>query len=155
MHISLLIHTRQLFHWRKQYYGQKTSFNQKQWFEVKNDGFTVYLDVFITNMYLFTSQDVNSWIGVVEYLWIIVMLSWLSFWRHPFTAEHPLVSKWCNITFLQIFSDEEINSSIFCMAWGWVHFQQIFFFEWNVLLNSHHLERCLTLRVSFLILLNI
>ncbi len=22
-------------------------------------------------------------------------------WRHPFTAEHPLVSKWCNATFLQ------------------------------------------------------
>ncbi len=26
----------------------------------------------------------------------------LSFWRHPFTAEHPPVSKWCNVTFLQI-----------------------------------------------------
>ncbi len=26
----------------------------------------------------------------------------LSFWRHPFTAEDPLVSKWCNATFLQI-----------------------------------------------------
>ncbi len=26
----------------------------------------------------------------------------LSFWRHPFTVEHPLLSKWCNATFLQI-----------------------------------------------------
>ncbi len=26
----------------------------------------------------------------------------LSFWRHPFTTEDPLVSKWCNATFLQI-----------------------------------------------------
>jgi len=26
----------------------------------------------------------------------------LSFWRHPFTAEQALVSKWCNATFLQI-----------------------------------------------------
>ncbi len=25
----------------------------------------------------------------------------LSFWRHPFTAEDPLVSKWCNAKFHQ------------------------------------------------------
>ncbi len=34
----------------------------------------------------------------VGYLWIIVMfyqLFELSFWRHPFTAEDPLVNKWC------------------------------------------------------------
>ncbi len=41
----------------------------------------------------------------------------LSFWRHPFTAEDPLVSKWCNATFLQICSHEETNSSISWMAW--------------------------------------
>ncbi len=38
----------------------------------------------------------------VDYLWIIVMffqLFELSFWRHPFTAENPLVSKWCNAIF--------------------------------------------------------
>ncbi len=39
-----------------------------------------------------------------------------SFWRHPFTAQHPLVSKWCNATFLQICSDEETNSSTSCMS---------------------------------------
>ncbi len=33
----------------------------------------------------------------------------------------PLVSKWCNDTFLQICSDEETDSSTFWMAWGWVH----------------------------------
>ncbi len=43
-----------------------------------------------------------EWSGV-DYLWIIVMfLSAVSFWRHPFTAEDPLVRKWCNATFLQI-----------------------------------------------------
>ncbi len=26
----------------------------------------------------------------------------LSFWRHPFTAEEPLLRHWCNATFLQI-----------------------------------------------------
>ncbi len=43
----------------------------------------------------------------VDYLWIIVMLYQLfglSFWRHPFTAEDPLVSKWCNATILKICS---------------------------------------------------
>ncbi len=33
----------------------------------------------------------------------------LSFWRHPFTAEDPLVSKWWNAKFLKISSDEEKN----------------------------------------------
>ncbi len=47
--------------------------------------------------------------GRVDYLWIIVMfyqLFELSFWRHPFTAEDTLVSKWCN--FLQIFILDEL-----------------------------------------------
>ncbi len=26
----------------------------------------------------------------------------LAFWRHPFTAEDPLMSRWCNVKFLQI-----------------------------------------------------
>ncbi len=69
------------------------------------------MGLFPSNTQLFMSQDVNWWTGVV---WIIVMfyqLFGLSFWRHPFTAEDPLVSKWCNATFLQICSDEETNSS--------------------------------------------
>ncbi len=32
-----------------------------------------------------------------------------SFWRHPFTAEDPLVSKWCNDTFLQIWWRNKLN----------------------------------------------
>ncbi len=66
-------------------------FRQKQWFGVK-------MDLFPTNTQLLSSPDVNWWSGVV---WIICGLLWcfyqlfgLSFWRHPFTAEHPLVSKW-------------------------------------------------------------
>ncbi len=35
----------------------------------------------------------------------------ISFWRHPFTAEDPLLSKWCNAKFLQICWDEEKASS--------------------------------------------
>ncbi len=57
------------------------------------------MDLFLTNMQLFTSQDVN-WLTGVDYLWCFYQLFGLSFWRHPFTAEDPLVSKWCNDTFL-------------------------------------------------------
>ncbi len=35
-------------------------------------------------------------------LWCFYQLFWLSFWRHPFTAEDQLLSKWCNAKFLQI-----------------------------------------------------
>ncbi len=89
-------------------------------------------DGFITNTQLFTSQDVN-WLTGVE--WIICGLLWcfyqpfgLSFWRHPFTAENPLVSKWCNAKFLQICSDEETNVYAYCMAWWWVKFQKFSIF---------------------------
>ncbi len=50
------------------------------------------------------------------------------FWRHPFTAEDPLVSKLRNAKFLQLFCStvKETNSSTSWMAWGWVHFLQVF-----------------------------
>ncbi len=59
-------------------------------------------------------------------LWCFYQLFGLSFWRHPFTADDPLVSKWRNATFLQICSDEETNSSTSWIDWGWVNFQQMF-----------------------------
>ncbi len=73
---------------------------------------------FCTNTQLFTSQDINWWIGVVwitcESLWCFYQLFGLSFWRHPFTAEDPLMSKWRNAKFLQIYSDKETNSVLDC-----------------------------------------
>ncbi len=39
----------------------------------------------------------------------------LPFWQHPFTAEDPVVSKWCSATFLQMCSDEEANSSMYIL----------------------------------------
>ncbi len=69
------------------------------------------MDLFLTNTLLFSSDDVNWCTGVV---WITCGLLWCfincfdSFWRHPFTAEDPLVSKWWN-DFSK--SDEETNSS--------------------------------------------
>ncbi len=102
--------TRQLFHWRKkaiQYCGCQIYNGLK----LKN----VLKDFFITNTWLFTSQDINWSSGVVEsaceILQHIYQLFGLSFWRHPYTAEDLLVKKWCNHKFLQICSDEETNLS--------------------------------------------
>ncbi len=75
----------------------------------------ILIHLFLTNEQLFTSQDVNWWTWR-GFLWCFYQLFGLWFWRHPFTTEHPLVSKWWYITFNQICSDEE------------VHFQQIFLF---------------------------
>ncbi len=82
-----------LFHWMKHYY--RLIFYE---FEVEN----VLMDLFLRNTQLLSSPDVNWWTGVV---WItfgllccFYQLFGLSFWRHPFTAEHPLLSKWWNAT---------------------------------------------------------
>ncbi len=37
-----------------------------------------------------------EWCGL---LWCFYQLFGLSFWRHPFTAEHPLLRHWCRDTF--------------------------------------------------------
>ncbi len=61
-------------------------------FELKN---ILMLDLF----QLLSSLDVNWWTGVVwitcGLLWCFYQLFGLSFWRHPFTAEHPLLRDWC------------------------------------------------------------
>ncbi len=47
---------------------------------------------------------IYRWTGVLQItcrlLWCFYQLFGLSFWRHPFTEEDPLVSKWYNATFL-------------------------------------------------------
>ncbi len=86
------------------------------------------MDLLHTNTQLFTSQDINWWTGVVwitcRLLWCFYQLFGLSFWRHPFTAEHPLVSKWYNTTSPQIYSDEKTNSSTSLTEgfFGWTTF---------------------------------
>ncbi len=79
-------------------------------------------------------MDFFHWRKRYYRLWIGLYLE-LSFWRHPFTAGDPLVSKLYNTVFLRIYSNEETKSSTSWMAWGWVHFQQIFIFGWNIPLN--------------------
>ncbi len=55
---------------------------------------------------------------LIDGLELCGLLFGLVFWRHPFTAEDPLVSKWFNAQFLQICSDEEQIG----------HFQQTYIF---------------------------
>ncbi len=78
-------------------------------------------------------------------LWCFYQLFGLWFWRHPFTAEDPLVSKWWNAKFLQICSDEETNSSTSWMAWGWIHYQQIVIFGQTIPLKT----TCLSCRTRY------
>ncbi len=58
-------------------------------------------------------------------LWCFNQLFGLSFWRHPFTAEHPLVNKWCNATFLQIWWRNKLFYILHglrestCVFFGW------------------------------------
>ncbi len=63
-------------------------------------------------MQLFALQDFNH----LDYFWIIVIcfyqLFGLSFWRHPFTAEDLLVSKWRNAKFIQICSSEKKKKNV-------------------------------------------
>ncbi len=84
---------------------------------------TLMIDLFITDPHYFlfiyfTSKYIHWWTGVV---WIINQLFGLSFWRHPSTADHPLVSKCCNPKFLQICSHENTNLHL-----GWPKGEYIF-----------------------------
>ncbi len=63
---------------------------------------------------------VKSWI-TFELLWCFYQLIGLSFRRHPFTADDPLVSKLCNAKFLQICSGEQTHVHL-----GWPEGEYIF-----------------------------
>ncbi len=122
------------FHWRKHYY--------ELWTRIlaRSDGLKLkHLDGFVSYKQLFTSQDVDWWTGVVWItclLWCFYQLFGLSFWRHPFTAEDPLVSKWCNAEFINICSDKETNVSTTHLGRpeGKYIFSKIVVFGWTIAL---------------------
>ncbi len=41
-----------------------------------------------------------------------IRVDYFRLWRHPFTSEDPMVSKWCNANFLKVCSNEEKNSTL-------------------------------------------
>ncbi len=69
-------------------------FSQKQRVELKN----IFFQTCSFSLHK-TLTDGLEWCGL---LCCFYQLFGLSFWRHPFTAEHTLLNKWCNATFLQI-----------------------------------------------------
>ncbi len=75
---------------------------------------------------LLSSQDINWWTGVVwitcGLLWCFYQLFGLWFWRHPFTAEHPLLRHWCSDTFLQIWWRNKLILILDGLRWA--HFLQ-------------------------------
>ncbi len=91
------------FYRRKRYYGliMDTYFSWKQWFEVKN--------IFMMDLSLLSSQDVNWWAGVV---WITCGLLW---WFRFFSAVWTLI----------------LTAPIHCR--GSIHsIQQMFIFGWTI-----------------------
>ncbi len=131
-YISLLIQTRQLFHWRKCYYGL-WCFSYKQRFEVKN---VLMMDLFLTNMQLFTSQDINWWTGVV---WIIVMFLsavWTLILMAPIHCRAS-IGEQLMLNFSK--SVEETNSFSCWMVWGWV---TLHFYFWVNSKVYNHSTQC-------------
>ncbi len=106
---------------------------RKQWVEKKN---VLLIDIICClHTHRFSLQttliDGLEFCGLL-WVWCFNQLFELSFWRHPFTVEDPLVSKWCNATFVQICSYEETNSS----TSGWHDGEFIFiFFGWTITLQ--------------------
>ncbi len=129
MQISLLIQTRPLFHWRNHYYGLWTLIS------ARSNSLNLKKKVLMMDLFqLLSSPDVNWWTGVVwitcGLLWCFYQLFGLSFWRHPFTAEDPLLRQWLNATFLQIWW-RKTHSHL-----GWSESEHIFIFGWTVPLTQ-------------------
>ncbi len=74
-------------------------------------------------------------------LWCFYQLFGLSFWRHPFTAEDPLVNKWCNAKLLQIWWWSKLIY-ILDLGLGWVHFSKLkFWLNYSININDDDVFR--------------
>ncbi len=54
------------------------------------------LELFFYTNFLLHKKFIDGLESCCGLLWCFYQLFGLSFWRHPFTSEYPLVSKWCN-----------------------------------------------------------
>ncbi len=71
----------------------------KQWFKLKHhDGYGPYALKLSFSLHKIKIDGLES----CGLLWCFYLLFGLSFWRHPFTAEDPLLSKWSNAKLLQM-----------------------------------------------------
>ncbi len=81
---------------------------------------------------LMLRKTFNWWNGVVwiscGLLWCFYQLFWLSIWWHPFTAENPRLSKWCNAKLVRIISKDGFS----LMVWERVNVRHIFILRWTI-----------------------
>ncbi len=96
---------------------------------------------------LWSSPDVNWWTGVVwitcGLLWCFYQLFELSFWRHPFTAEHPLMRHWWNNTSLLyylslILGEDWLGKFTSALIQSFIFQHVAFVFCWSVFLFEPH-----------------
>ncbi len=98
-----------------------------------------YRQMTLRDLFVFSSDLEKCSITSLAHQWIqwnIVMFYQLfgrSLWWHPFTTEDPLVSKWCNATFLQIWRNFSVNFSLsvrpdWCQWWSEVVKDSMFLF---------------------------
>ncbi len=76
-----------------------------------------------------------------EVVWIIGMFlssAWTLILTAPIHCRASIAEQM--MEFLQICSNDETNSSIYCMGWGWEQFKHIFIFGWTIsLTNDAHI----------------
>ncbi len=70
-----------------------------------------------------------DWSGVV---WCFYQLFGLSFWRHPFTAEHPLLRHWCRHISTNLMK-KQTHPNLGCPE-----DEYIFIFGWTIPLRPDH-----------------
>ncbi len=124
------------FHWRKRYYGL--------WTRILARSNTSWWICFSFSLLKMLTGGLE-WCGL---LWCFYQLFGLSFWRHPFTAEHPLLRHWCRDTFLQIWWRNKLILILVCLWMStfsahfqfWVNysfnFPQVFTVCWLISLSS-------------------
>ncbi len=96
-------------------------FDQKWWFKVKNLSMMI---LFITIFSLHKTFIYESCGLLVDDR--DVFISCLDSHSDGTHSLQRMLTKWCNDKFLQIYSDEETNSSTSWMAWRWVHFSPLY-----------------------------
>ncbi len=86
-----------------------------------------------------------DWSGL---LWCFYQLFGLSFWRHPFTTEHPLLRHWCNAIWwrnkLIYFLEHIFSKSYFCVNYSFnTPPQSLEFDQMSVTssLNNEHIQQ--------------
>ncbi len=85
-------------------------------------------------MIVYVTNNKEPW--TLKLLLCFYKLFGLSFWRHPFTAEDPLVSKLYKAKFLKICSDEDKKNIYILDCLRVSQIYTTFYFGWTIPLNS-------------------